>query len=116
MTDPKEKIRFELAEYVSMEEHLTKEDRLKILNAIFEKAFVFEKSLHIITEVDILNIAGMSKMSYSELSIPLRVGNKDMGYDDLRTIAYVEAFIAYMNSNFLSRREMNINYKEVKNG
>lgn len=116
MNDPREKIRFELAEYLRMEEHLTKEDKLKLLNAIFDKALVFEESLHLITETDILSMAGMSKTSYAALSLPLRVGNKDMGYDDLRTIAYIEAFISYMNFNHLSRRVMQINYKRVKNG
>lgn len=111
MTDPKDKIRQEIAEYVAMEEHLDKRDRLLMLNAIFEKAFIFEKALHLITEHDILSIAGMCKTSYGNLSLPLNVGAKQMGYDDLRTIANIEAFISYMNMYHLTRKEMKINYK-----
>lgn len=114
MIDPKAKILQELSEYVQMEEHLNKQDRLLMLTAIFEKAFIFEKTLHLITEHDILNIASMCKTSYSNLSLPLQVGRKMMGYDDLRTIANIEALISYMNQNHLNRKEIQINYKRSK--
>lgn len=111
MIDPKAKLKQELTEYVEMEENLNKQDRLLLLNAIIEKAFIFEKTLHLVTEHDIVSIASMCKTSYGNLSLPLQVGRKMMGYDDLRTIANIEALIGYMNLNHLSRKEIQINYK-----
>lgn len=114
MNDPKEKIRQELSEYVAMEEHCNKEDRIKLLMAIFEKSFVFTKTLHLITADDILLISSLAKNKYGEMSVPMFVGDKKMAYDDLRIIALVEAFIGYMNLNHLSRKEVQINYKKSK--
>lgn len=114
MTDPKEKIKLELAEYVAMEEHLDKRDRLLMLTAIFEKFFIFEKAGHLITDGDILLISGLAKTSYNQLSLPAYVGNKKVEYDDLRTLAFAEAMIGYMNLHHLSRKEVQINYKRSK--
>ncbi len=114
MTDPKEKIKQELAEYVAMEDHLNKEDRLKLLMAIFEKSFIFTKTLHLITADDILLISSLAKGKYTEMSVPMFIGETKMGYDDLRIIALAEAFIGYMNLNHLNRKEVQINYKKSK--
>lgn len=111
MIDPKEKLHQELVDYVMMEENLDKKDRIAILKAIVEKAFIFEKSLHFINHSDILLISSISKDAYGNLSLPLYIGEKRVEYDDLRTIAHMEAFISYMNLNYLSRKEVQINYK-----
>lgn len=112
MTDPKESLRFELAQYVEREEHLNKEDKLKILTAILEKCFNYENALHLITEHDILVISNLSKTAYAGLSLPLNVGVREMAYDDLRTIAHIEAVVSYMNNQHLLRKVVQINYKK----
>jgi hypothetical protein len=114
MNDPKEKLRFEIAEYVSLEENLTKEDRNKMLNALFDKFFIFDKALHLVTYYDILVISSLAKTSYGELSVPVFVDGKQVNYDDLKTIAFVEAFTAYMNGHHVTRKEVQINYKGRK--
>lgn len=114
MIDPKEKIKQELSEYVAMEEHCNKEDRIKLLMAIFEKSFIFSKTLHLITADDILLIGSLAKTKYSEMSVPMFIGEKKVGYDDLRVVALAEAFIGYMNLNHLARKEIQINYKKSK--
>ena len=111
MTDPKEKIHRDLTDYIAMEEHLSDFDRLSILKAIFEKHFVLEKALHLITEHDIVSIGDMSKAKYNGLSLPLQIGKKRMSYDELRVVAMVESFLGYMNLNHLSRKDILINYK-----
>lgn len=113
MTDPKEKILRDLSDYVNMEEHLRNEDRLLILQAIFEKHILEQKALHLIVESDILLIDTLSKNAYSQLALPLQVGRKNMGYDDLRTIAFTEAVIGYMNLNHLTHKEIKINYRKT---
>lgn len=114
MNDPKENIHRDLSEYIAMEGHLTDHDKLAILKAIFEKHFVFEKALHLITEHDIVLIGSLCKTKYNALSLPLHIGNKLIGYDELRIVAMVEAFLGYMNLNHLSRKEVQINYKRSK--
>jgi hypothetical protein len=114
MTDPKEKIKQELCEYLAIEEHYNKEDKLKLFMAIFEKSFIFTKTLHLITASDILLISGLAKSEYSKMSVPMYVGEKKMEYDDLRIVALTEAFIGYLNLNHLARKEIQINYKKSK--
>ena len=87
MNDPKESMRLELAQFIEREQHLTKDDKLKILTSILDKCFNYEKALHLITEHDILIISGLTKTTYGNLSLPLNVGSRQMAYDDLRTIA-----------------------------
>src|ERR1700734_2703705 len=102
MTDPKEKIDRDLRDYLLMEDHLTGQDRLLILKSIFEKHLIEKNSLHLVIESDILLIDTLSKNAYRQLSLPLQVGGKMMGYDDLRVIANAEAMISYMNLNHLT--------------
>jgi hypothetical protein len=114
VTDPKEKIHRELADYVAMEEHLSNQDRLNLLKTIFERHLVEKNAGHLISEHDILTIADMNKTAYGNLSLPLCVGSRQMGYDDIRTIANIESFLSYLNQNFLARKEIKINYKRSK--
>jgi len=97
-----------------MEEHLNSQDRLLILQAIFNKHLLEKMSLHLVSSDDILLISGLSKSEYSKLVMPVYIGEKKMEYDDLRVIAMTEAFISYMNLNHLARKEIKINYKRSK--
>ena len=113
MTDPKEKIDRDLADYVSMEEHLNNGDRLKLLKGIFNRHLIEKSTLHLINDSDILVIDTLIKNAYSNLSLPIWVGNRKMGYDDLRTIANAEGMLGYLNLIHLTNKEIVINYKKV---
>jgi len=108
----KDQVEKDLREFLTKNDNLRNDDRLRYLMAIFDKHFAFNKLDHVITYNDLFNIASGAKTEFCSLPNPLMVGGRKVDSSELRTVAVVEAFIRYLNSNNLLQKLPVVDYTD----
>jgi len=111
----KDQVEKDLREFLLKNDNLRNEDRLRYLMAIFDKHFAFNKLDHVITYNDLFNISGKAKTAFSKLPAKLMVGGRKVDSGDMRAVAFIEAFVCYLNENNLLQKLPVIDYTNDDN-
>lgn len=114
MNDPRKQIEVDVRAYVAKEGNLNEEDRIRALMAVVDKHFTFASLSHVVNSGDIFLVSSMAKQKYVEQTVPMFVSKQQIPYDDLRTVAVMEAFLGYLNNKYLLIRSVSINYTRDK--
>lgn len=111
MSDPQQ-IEKDLREYLAQEPNLRNADKLRYLQAIFEKYLEISKLEHVVNKGDLYEITSMAKNRFSNQKLPMFITRKAVEPEEFRNIAVMEAFINYLNGRHLLKRLIKFDYTD----
>jgi len=111
MSNPQQ-IEKDLREYLAQEPNLRNADKLKYLQAIFEKHLEITKLEHMINKNDLYEIVSMAKNQFSNQKLPVFITGKAIDLEGCKNIAIMEAFINYLNNKHLLKKLVKFEYTD----
>ena len=106
----KAEVQRDIDEFLTQEETLNRGARRALLLALFDKHFCLSTSDLMMGPGDLAEIKALAGTAILRASLPVEIGGKAVESSDLRTLAVVEGFVAYMNAANALKRIPKFNY------
>jgi hypothetical protein len=106
-----ETIEQELRQFLEDSQNLSRQDKYTQLKAIFDKHFAMEKVDHMLTGGDFHDIVSYAKGQFAHLTLPVKLGKKELYPTDVPHVMMIEAVISYLNKNKLLKRLVKLDYQ-----
>lgn len=106
----RDKLRAEIAEYLTKEANMFRSDKQAYLERIVDREFFERNTPHAINRIDLMQIVSNAGSHIAKMTMPVHVSNKQMDSYEVRHIAMIEAIIGYLNRNGLLNREVKFDY------
>lgn len=113
MADPRQ-IEQELREFLEMEDHIRKSEKLQYLMAIMNKHFELDKIDHMVTHWDFDQLMSGAKTVYANTTLPMSISCKEIHDSEVKHILMLETFIGYLNKHKLLKRLVKFDHRRNK--
>lgn len=113
MSDPKE-VETDIREFLIKYPHMSHEDRIKYLMAVFDKHFIFQKLDYVLTYHDFFDIVSSAKQRYPQLKTPMMISKRDINGHDLAHVALIESIVSFLYSRELLKKMIKFDYTDRK--
>jgi hypothetical protein len=111
MADPKI-FEQDLNEYLTKEDNLRREDKIRYLMTVFNKHFGQDALQHVISPNDLHRIISQAGANAAHSTVKTFIsGQEAMGHSPTH-IGMIEAVLSYLNSHSLLRRQTGFEYRK----
>lgn len=108
----KEQVLREIIQYLDKADNLHYNDKLKYLQAMFDKHFVFDKLEHVLSYNDVFKIITDAKVNYTNLKTPMKISGRDVAGPELAHVAMIQSVITNLNAFDILKRLVKFDWKD----
>ena len=113
MYTQRQDIKADVELFLNKLDELSRDDRRRLLTAMFEKHFVLNEGELVVTRFEFANIQSAAKSEFVRQPVPMRFSNAEVSGHELTHIAMFESIISYLNSKNALRRQPNLDIKKL---